>query len=604
MTLPAQAGIQAELGAEGGQNLTGFQGLPISDGMRWRTSFIPTLKEVPSDAEVTSHRLLVRAGMIRQVSRGVYDFLPLALRTLRKIEGIVREEMNRAGAQELLMPVTSPAELWQDSGRWEIYGKELLRFKDRHERDFCLAPTHEEVITDLVRRDVRSYRELPMNLYQIQTKFRDEVRPRFGLMRGREFIMKDAYSFHLDREDAEREYRNMYDTYRRIFTRCGLEFRAVEADSGAIGGSLSHEFQVLAESGEDALAACGSCDYAANVQKAESRQPAPEGGGDADAPPETVATPGLKTVPEVAEFLKVPPERFIKTMIYRTPSAGLLAVLVRGDHEVNETKLGNMLDTIAVELADEDEVQQAVGAPPGFLGPVNLPLEVWADHAVRGMTDAVTGANQPDAHTIHVNQSRDFTPARFADLRLVKAGDRCPRCEAGVIEEYRGIEVGHVFYLGRKYSEAMGATVLDSEGHERFMEMGCYGIGVTRLMAAAIEQNNDANGIIWPASIAPFSVELLPLNYKEEAVREVTDRIYDGLSEAGHEVLLDDRDERPGVKFKDADLVGIPLRVTIGARGLAKGIVELRWRADGATSEVPVDEAVARIGAALGNGRT
>ena len=609
--------------------------------MRWRTSFIPTLKEVPSDAEVTSHRLLVRAGMIRQVSRGVYDFLPLALRTLRKIEGIVREEMNRAGAQELLMPVTSPAELWQDSGRWEIYGKELLRFKDRHGRDFCLAPTHEEVITDLVRRDVRSYRELPMNLYQIQTKFRDEVRPRFGLMRGREFIMKDAYSFHLDREDAEREYRNMYDTYRRIFTRCGLEFRAVEADSGAIGGSLSHEFQVLAESGEDALAACGSCDYAANVQKAESRHTAPEGGGDADAPPETVPTPDLKTVPEVAEFLKVPPERFIKTMIYKIiPSERFIAVLVRGDHEVNETKLLNLigdptdkanvaarlkdedytfllgygpqpehtsLDKLlavhAVELADEEDIRKATGAPPGFLGPVNLPLEVWADHAVRGMTGAVTGANQPDAHTIHVNQSRDFTPARFADLRLVKAGDPCPRCEAGVIEEYRGIEVGHVFYLGRKYSEAMGATVLDSEGHERFMEMGCYGIGVTRLMAAAIEQNNDANGIIWPASIAPFSVELLPLNYKEEAVREVTDHIYQGLSDAGHEVLLDDRDERPGVKFKDADLVGIPLRVTIGARGLAKGIVELRWRADGATSEVPVDEAVARIGAALGNGR-
>jgi prolyl-tRNA synthetase len=416
--------------------------------------------------------------------------------------------------------------------------------------------------------------------------------------------MKDAYSFHLDREDAEREYRNMYDTYRRIFTRCGLEFRAVEADSGAIGGSLSHEFQVLAESGEDALAACGSCDYAANVQKAESRQPAPEGGGDADAPPETVATPDLKTVPEVAAFLEVPPERFIKTMIYRTPSGGLVAVLVRGDHEVNETKLGNMLDTIAVELADEDEVQQAVGAPPGFLGPVNLPLEVWADHAVQGMTDAVTGANQSDAHTIHVNQPRDFTPARFADLRLVKAGDPCPRCEDGVIQEYRGIEVGHVFYLGRKYSEAMGATILDSEGHERFMEMGCYGIGVTRLMAAAIEQNNDANGIIWPASIAPFSVLLLPLNYKEDPIREVTERIYQGLLEAGHEVLLDDRDERPGVKFKDGDLVGIPLRVTIGAKGLAKGTVEFRWRGEGATSEVPVDEAVERIGAALGNGRT
>ncbi|MDE0355544.1 MAG: proline--tRNA ligase [Deltaproteobacteria bacterium] len=571
--------------------------------MRWRTSFIPTIKEEPSDAEVVSHRLLVRAGMIRQVSRGVYDFLPLALRTLRKIEAIVREEMNRAGAQELLMPVTSPAELWQDSGRWEVYGKELLRFKDRHERDFCLAPTHEEVITDIVRRDVRSYRELPMNLYQIQTKFRDEVRPRFGLMRGREFIMKDAYSFHLDRKDAEREYRNMYDTYRRIFTRCGLQFRAVEADSGAIGGSLSHEFQVLAESGEDALAACGACDYAANVQKAESCLQTPENGGASDAAPETVPTPGLKTVPEVSEFLKVPPERFIKTMIYRKPAGGLVAVLVRGDHEVNETKLGNLMDTIAVEMADEDEVLEAVGAPPGFLGPMNLPLEVWADHAIRGMTGAVTGANQADAHTIHVDQSRDFTPARFEDLRLVKAGDPCARCDEGVIEEYRGIEVGHVFYLGRKYSEAMNATILDSEGHERVMEMGCYGIGVTRLMAAAIEQNNDADGIIWPMSIAPFSVELLPLNYKEDPIREVTDRIYQGLTEAGHEVLLDDRDERPGVKFKDADLVGVPLRVTIGAKGLAKGNVELRWRGDGTTIDVPVDEAVERIGAALEDGR-
>ena len=571
--------------------------------MRWRTSFIPTIKEEPSDAEVISHRLLVRAGMIRQVSRGVYDILPLALRTVRKIEAIVREEMNRAGAQELLMPVTSPAELWQDSGRWEVYGKELLRFKDRHERDFCLAPTHEEVITDIVRRDVRSYRELPMNLYQIQTKFRDEVRPRFGLMRGREFIMKDAYSFHLDREDAEREYHNMYDTYRRIFTRCGLKFRAVEADSGAIGGSLSHEFQVLAESGEDALAACSACDYAANVQKAEARLPAADGGGAPGAAAETVPTPGLKTVPEVAEFLKAPAERFIKTMIYRRPSGGLLAVLVRGDHEVNETKVGNLLDTIAVELADEDEVMEAVGAPPGFLGPMDLPLEIWADHAVRGMTDAVTGANQADAHTIHVSQARDFTPARFEDLRLVKAGDPCARCEEGVIEEYRGIEVGHVFYLGRKYSEAMSATVLDSEGHERVMEMGCYGIGVTRLMAAAIEQNNDPDGIIWPMSIAPFAVELLPLNYKEESVREVTERIYRGLSEAGHEVLLDDRDERPGVKFKDADLVGIPLRITIGAKGLAKGNVEMRWRGEGTNIDVPVDEAVARIAAALENGR-
>ena len=571
--------------------------------MRWRTTFIPTLKEVPSDAEVASHRLLVRAGMIRQVSRGVYDFLPLALRTLRKIEAIVREEMDRAGAQELLMPVTSPAELWRDSGRWDVYGKELLRFRDRHDRDFCLAPTHEEVVTDLVRREVRSYRELPMNLYQIQTKFRDEVRPRFGLMRGREFIMKDAYSFHLDKADCEREYRNMYDAYRRVFTRCGLRFRAVEADSGAIGGSLSHEFQVLAESGEDALAACNACDYAANAQKAESREPAAGNGGDGGAdhaPTEVVATPGLKTVPEVAEFLGLPPEQFIKTMIYRRPSGRPLAVLVRGDHEVNETKLANLLDAIEVELADEDEVERTAGAPSGFLGPVGLPLEVWADHAVRGMSDAVTGANRRDAHAVHVNQPRDFTPDRFADLRLVKAGDPCPRCEDGVIEEHRGIEVGHVFYLGRKYSEAMGATVLDSQGREQVMEMGCYGIGVTRLMAAAIEQNHDANGIVWPRSIAPFPVLLLPLGYKEDAVREATERIYDGLREAGCEVLLDDRDERPGVKFKDADLVGVPLRVTVGAKGLARGCVELRRRSDGTTVEVPVEEAVERIAATLG----
>jgi prolyl-tRNA synthetase len=571
--------------------------------MRTSRILLATEREDPSDAEIVSHRLMIRAGLVRRLAAGLYTWLPLGLRVLRKIENIVREEMDRAGAQEVLMPAVQPAELWMESGRWDHFGPELLRLRDRHERDFCVGPTHEEVITDIVRREVRSYRQLPLNLYQIQTKFRDEVRPRFGVMRAREFIMKDAYSFHLDREDAEREYRNMYDTYRRIFTRCGLEFRAVEADSGAIGGSLSHEFQVLAESGEDALAACTACDYAANVQKAESRLVAAEAGAATDAAPETVPTPGLKTVPEVSEFLKVPPERFIKTMIYRKPAGGLVAVLVRGDHEVNETKLGNLLDTIAVEMADEDEVMEAVGAPPGFLGPMNLPLEVWADHAVRGMSKAVTGANQADAHTIQVDESRDFTPARFEDLRLVKAGDPCARCEEGVIEEHRGIEVGHVFYLGRKYSEAMSATILDSEGHERVMEMGCYGIGVTRLMAAAIEQNNDADGIIWPTSIAPFSVELLPLNYKEGPIREVTDRIYEGLTEAGHEVLLDDRDERPGVKFKDADLVGIPLRVTIGAKGLAKGNVELRWRGDGTTTDVPVDEAVERIGAALEDGR-
>jgi len=570
------------------------------DSVRWHKSFIPTLKEVPSDAEVISHQLLVRAGMIRQVSRGVYDLLPLALRSIRRIEAIVREEMNRAGAQELLMPVTSPAELWRDSGRWDVYGKELLRFKDRHDRDFCLAPTHEEVITDLVRRDVRSYRELPMNLYQIQTKFRDEVRPRFGLMRGREFIMKDAYSFHTDRPDCDREYENMFNTYSRIFSRLGLAFRAVEADTGAIGGSRSHEFQVLADSGEDALAACTSCQYAANMEKAELPAPVQDdGAGGSGRSPEKVATPGLKTVPEVARFLKLPPERFIKTLVYKIPVNRFVAVLVRGDHEVNETKLRGLLETAELELAHEDEVRQATAVPSGFLGPVNLRIEVLADHAIARMKDAVAGANEPDFHLAGVTAGRDFAPARYADLRTAVAGDACPRCESGRLDIFRGIEVGQVFYLGQKYSEAMGARFLDANGKEHAMEMGCYGIGITRLMAAAIEQNHDANGIIWPFSIAPFPVLLLPLNYKDSEVREVTDQLYTALGARGYEILLDDRDERPGVKFKDADLIGIPLRVTIGAKGLARGSVELRLRREGKDTDVPVEEAVDRICACI-----
>jgi prolyl-tRNA synthetase len=565
--------------------------------MRWSTAFIPTLKEDPADAEVVSHKLLVRAGMIRQVTRGLYDYLPLALRVISRIETIVREEMNRAGAQELLLPIASPAELWQESGRWEVYGKELFRFKDRHERDFCLGPTHEEIITDLVRRSIRSYRDLPFNLYQIQTKFRDEVRPRFGLMRGREFIMKDAYSFHANIEDARREYENMFATYRRIFTRCGLGFRPVEADTGAIGGTLSHEFQVLADSGEDAIVSCNSCDYAANVQKAEVRSERPMGRSLEETPPSLrkAATPGKKSVAEVAEFVDLPAERFIKTLVYKIADGELVAVLVRGDHEVNELKLQSFLRTPELVLADEAEVESATGVTPGFLGPIGLGLRTVADYAVQGMRGAVTGANEPDAHYLEVDQERDFTPSAFGDLRLAATGDRCPRCEAGVLGAHRGIEVGQIFYLGKKYSEAMGATYLDAEGRERPIEMGCYGIGISRLMAAAIEQNHDENGIIWPFSIAPFQVLILPINFQEEKVRTVAVELYQELARNGIEVLLDDRDERPGVKFKDADLIGVPLRVTVGGKGLAKGVVELRRRRDGKVEELPLSEAAGQL---------
>jgi prolyl-tRNA synthetase len=565
--------------------------------MHWSKTLIPTLKEVPADAEVISHKLLVRAGFIRQISRGIYDYFPLALKVIRKVERIVREEMDRAGAQELLLPICSPAELWQESGRWEMYGKELLRFKDRHERDFCLGPTHEEVITDLVRRSVRSYRDLPVNLYQIQTKFRDEVRPRFGLMRGREFIMKDAYSFHVDAADGRREYDNMYETYKRIFVRSGLRFRPVEADTGTIGGSQSHEFQVLAESGEDAIVSCNRCDYAANVEKAEVKGLRPAARDIAAESPKLikVSTPGKKTVAEVADFLKLAVERFIKTLVYKTEAGELVAVLVRGDHEVNELKLKAVLKCKELTLANEAAVASVAGVVPGFLGPIGLKLRMIADLGIHGMRGAVVGANEPDAHYIEVDQERDFTPTAFTDLRLAVAGDPCPRCDAGVLEAYRGIEVGQVFYLGTKYSESMGATYLDAEGRERPIEMGCYGIGISRMVAAAVEQNHDANGIIWPFSIAPFQALLLPINYDDKKIRDATDGLYRELETRGVEVLLDDRDERPGVKFKDADLIGIPLRVTIGAKGLEKNIFELRHRRDGRVEEVAIAGAADKI---------
>ncbi|TYO96304.1 prolyl-tRNA synthetase [Geothermobacter ehrlichii] len=560
--------------------------------MRYSQYFLNTVRETPADAEVVSHKLMIRAGMIKKVAAGIYSYLPFGLRAIRKVEQIVREEMNRAGAIELLMPSVTPAELWQESGRWRQYGKELLRLKDRKEAEFCLGPTHEEVITDIVRRELRSYRQLPVNLYQIQTKFRDEIRPRFGLMRGREFIMKDAYSFDLDDAGADVAYEKMYQAYRRIFQRCGLKFRAVEADSGAIGGSFSHEFMVLADSGEDAIVSCDSCEYAANVEKAEIRF-------DAQAPApaaelQKVATPGQKSIAEVASFLGVPAEKLVKTLIVETDSGELVAVLLRGDRELNLVKVGNLLDADWVELASDDKVFKVTGAPAGFAGPVGLEIPVLADMEVRAMADFVVGANEKDAHLTGVNHGRDFEVSRFADLRQAEAGDPCPRC-GGRLETWRGIEVGHVFKLGTKYSESMQATVLDEQGRERTLVMGCYGIGIGRTVAAAIEQNHDENGIIWPMPIAPFQVLVTLVNPKDEAVAAAGEKLYRELCERGIEVLLDDRDERPGSKFKDADLIGIPLRVTVGSRGLKDGRLELQQRRSGERTLYPVDEMADRV---------
>ena len=520
--------------------------------MRYSQYLLPTLKENPADAEVISHQLMLRSGMIRKVAAGIYNYLPLGLRAVRKVERIVREEMNRAGAIELLMPMVVPAELWQESGRWEQYGKELLRFRDRKDTEFCLGPTHEEVITDIVRGSVRSYRQLPLNLYQIQGKFRDEIRPRFGLMRGREFIMKDAYSFDLDASGADVAYEKMYQAYRRIFERCGLKFRAVEADTGNIGGTSSHEFMVLAESGEDAIVSCDRCQYAANVEKAE----VPDPGRAAAAPArllEKVLTPARRSIEDVALFLDIAPAQLVKTLILQTDSGETVAVLLRGDRELNGIKLCRLLQANWVELAPEEVVLQVTGAPSGFAGPVGLNLRLLADYEVRSMADFVVGGNEKDVHLTGVNLGRDFTVDTFADLRQAVAGDPCPRCE-GRLEAWRGIEVGHVFKLGTKYSAALGASVLDDQGQERVLFMGCYGIGVGRTVAAAIEQNYDENGIIWPMPIAPFQVLVTMLNPNDEAVWNAAEKLYEELQELQVEVLLDDRDERPGSKFKDADL--------------------------------------------------
>ncbi|HXG18000.1 MAG TPA: proline--tRNA ligase [Methylomirabilota bacterium] len=560
--------------------------------MRYRQSLIPTLRQDPAEAEVVSHRLLMRAGMIRQVARGIYDFLPLGLRVVRKVEAIVREEMNRAGAQEILMPTICPAELWQESGRWERYGKELLRIKDRHDRDFCYGPTHEEVVTDIVRREIQSYRDLPINLYQIQTKFRDEVRPRFGLMRGREFIMKDAYSFHTDFADCQREYRNMYAAYQRIFDRCGLTYRPVEADTGAIGGTLSHEFQVLADSGEDAIVSCEQCGYAANVEKAELLPTVTHDSRLRSQDLKKIHTPDQRTIEEVSTFLGESPDRFVKTLLYVTDTGAVTAALIRGDHELSEPKLKHALGCQWVALADAETVVQATGAPPGFAGPLGIKATIMSDWALQGAKGLVCGANERDYHLIGLDQERDLPTLQFADIRQARAGDPCPRCQGGVFSAHRGIEVGQTFYLGTKYSSALNATYLDAQGQEHPMEMGCYGIGITRTVAAAIEQHHDADGIIWPMPLAPVMVEIVPVNWNDPALRQAAETLYTQCLAANVDVLLDDRDERPGVKFKDADLLGIPLRITLGAKTLARGMVELKRRAETQATEVALDQVV------------
>ncbi len=561
--------------------------------MRVSRYYLPTLKEAPSEAEAASHRLMLRSGMIKRLAAGIYTWLPLGLRVLRKVEAIVREEMNRAGAIELLMPVVQPAELWQETGRWGKYGPELLRLKDRHQRDFIVQPTSEEVVTDIARKDLRSYKQLPVNFYHIQTKFRDEVRPRFGVMRSREFVMKDAYSFDVDRASMLESYRAMYDAYVRIFSRMGLKFRAVAADTGPIGGSASHEFQVLADSGEDAIAWCPASDYAANVELAEAIAPAASRPAPAESM-QRVPTPGRETCEDVAALLGLSLARTVKCIMLAVDTDGqpprIHMLLIRGDHALNEVKTSKVAGLENFRWASEAEIVAVTGGPPGYLGPVGIPgdLALIVDRSVAVMADFICGANEPDFHLRGVNFGRDCRePDLVADLRNVVAGDPSPDGE-GTLEILRGIEVGHVFALGTRYSKDMGATYLDSAGRSQLIEMGCYGIGITRVVAAAIEQNHDAKGIIWPEPLAPFAVAIAPVGYeRNEAVKSLADRLHAELEAAGVEVLLDDRGERPGVMFADLELIGIPHRITIGDRGLKEGNVEYQARRGGATKTVP-----------------
>lgn len=569
--------------------------------MYWKNAFINTLREDPAEAELISHKLMIRAGMIQKVASGIYNYLPLGLRVLRKIENIIREEMARCGAAELLMPAVVPAELWQESGRWNYYGPELLRFTDRKNNNFCLGPTHEEVIVDIARHAVRSYRDLPLCLYQIQSKFRDEIRPRYGLMRGREFIMKDAYSFHADEESLDQMYWKMHEAYTNIFKRSGLAFRSVEADSGTIGGDVTHEFHVLAESGEDTIVYCDTCEYVANIEKAESLQTITEIDVPADAPlPEEVETPGKKSIEEVTSYLKVTPSQTVKMLIYAVNDGEyFVAACIRGDRELNEVKLRNLLKAGSVTIPEDTQLSAVTDAPVGFLGACKLERkgirEIISDHSVKTMADCVAGANKQDYHLRHIYPSRDLEIDRYADLSFAEDGEGCPRCKKGTLKLCKGIEVGQVFKLGIKYSEPMNMMFLTEKGTKQLVTMGCYGIGVGRTAAAAIEQNNDKDGIIWPAEIAPYTVAIICLDPANDEVVSVSAAIHDQLEKQGIDVILDDREERPGVKFKDVDLIGFPLRVVVGSKGLQNGVIEVKKRTESTTEKVPVDNAVSLI---------
>ena len=561
--------------------------------MKVSNFLLATLRETPSDAEVVSHQLMLRAGMIRKIASGLYTWMPLGLRVLRKVERIVREEMDKAGAQELLMPAVQPIELWEESGRWDQFGPQLLKLKDRHERDFCFGPTHEEVITDLIRKEIKSYKQLPANFYQIQTKFRDEVRPRFGVMRAREFLMKDAYSFHVDQDSLQATYDAMYETYNQIFTRLGLDFRPVAADTGAIGGSGSHEFHVLAESGEDAIAFSDSSDYAANVELAEAL-PSGEGRPESTASMGTVETPGKHSIEDVCEFLKVASNQVLKTLLVKGANDDVVALMLRGDHELNEVK-AEKLEAVAAPLtfANAEEIKSVANCQAGSIGPVGLNITMIADHSALEMADFVCGANIDGKHLQGVNWVRDVAEPQAADLRNVVEGDKSPDGQ-GKLNIRRGIEVGHIFQLGQKYSQAMNATCLDENGKNVVMTMGCYGIGVSRIVASAIEQNNDDKGIFWPESIAPFDIALVPMNMqKSETCRVAAEKLYVDLTQAGFDVLFYDKKERAGVMFADMELIGIPKRIVISDRGLEKGIVEYKGRRDADSQDIPLEELLA-----------
>ena len=576
--------------------------------MFWKDAFIFTLREEPAEAETISHKLMLRAGMVQKLASGIYNYLPLGLRVIRKIENIIREEMKRRGAAELLMPMVIPAELWRESGRWDFYGPELLRLTDRKANDFCLGPTHEEVIVDVVRKSVRSYRDLPLCLFQIQTKFRDEVRPRYGLMRGREFIMKDAYSFHATEASLDKMYWTMHAAYTAIFKRCGLDFRPVEADSGNIGGSVTHEFHVLADSGEDTIAFCTGCDYAANIEKAHAKQSAAAISQDPGAPAiEDVATLDKKSIEDVSAFLNIPPQKTVKMLIYEINGGpSLVGVCIRGDQTINEIKLRAALGAATVAIPEEEALGKKYGLPIGYLGPVNFKdgvvQEIIADYSVAALSDVVCGANKPGYHSLHASPGRDMKISRYVDLGFVANGDPCPHCDSGKLMLRKGIEVGQVFKLGQKYAKPMKLSFLNEANTEKLMTMGCYGIGVGRTAASSVEQNYDKDGIIWPLPIAPFAVTVLCLDNTDAACMAAAREIHDSLEAQGIDVLLDDRSERPGVKFKDADLIGCPLRVTVGSRGLKEGIIEVKWRSRKEIEKIPKDGVVEKIIEKIKNG--